>query len=118
MPNRTLPISWKRTRWGNFYPIGDTQPTPGIILQARGDVRQLRCCCPHRPCSSCGLHFMVGLAEQAQEILKEWKKTQVSVASASQAEFPKPCESGTVRLVHTVCKALEAHCNEQSGSHR
>jgi len=67
----------------------------------------------------CGLHFVVGLAEQAQETLKQWEKSELEPAQlqANQAAFHNSSESGTVRLVRTVCKALEAHCNEQSGNH-
>ena len=58
----------------------------------------------------CGLHYIVGLADQAQECLGKWEKQ-------SSAAMPDSTEVGTVRLVRTACKALEAHCCEQSGSH-
>ena len=63
----------------------------------------------------CGLHFVVGLAEQAQETLKRWEKAHG--AAPAIGGIQRSSEAGTVRLVRTVCKALEAHCNEQSGNH-
>eukprot|EP00117_Sycon_ciliatum_P022674 scpid18081/ scgid19491/ len=66
----------------------------------------------------CGLHFIVGLAEQAQETMRAWEKAEYAsgVGAAAVGGFTTG-EPGPVRLVRTVCKALEAHCNEQSGNH-
>ena len=61
----------------------------------------------------CGLHYLVGLADQAQKCLAAWEKLHVQTSNGSDANS----EAGTVRLIRTACKALEAHCNEQSGNH-
>ena len=45
----------------------------------------------------CGLHFLVGLADSAEEALKLWEAQCFSNLVAS---------SGTQRLVHTACKAF------------
>jgi len=63
----------------------------------------------------CGLHYIVGLAEQAQACLSTWEKT--AVTSNNSHSFPNDSEPGTVRLIRTTCKALEAHCSEQAGNH-
>ena len=63
----------------------------------------------------CGLHYIVGLAEQAQACLSTWEKT--AIVNDNTHSFQRDSEPGTVRLVRTACKALEAHCNEQSGNH-
>ena len=57
----------------------------------------------------CGLHHVVGLADQAQQCLAAWEKMHLPSTEGS--------ESGIVRLIRTACKALEAHCSEQSGNH-
>ena len=63
----------------------------------------------------CGLHFVVGPAEQAQEALKRWEKAHRAAPAIGGIQRSR--EAGTVQLVRTVCKALETHCNEQSGNH-
>ena len=63
----------------------------------------------------CGLHYVVGLAEQSQETLRTWEKAQFGENRAG-ATAPSG-ELGPIRMIRTVCKALEAHCNEQCGNH-
>ena len=65
----------------------------------------------------CGLHYIVGLAEQAQAVLRTWEKQQGQSTDHLRAVLSQPGEPGPVRLVRTACKALEAHCSEQSGNY-
>ena len=65
----------------------------------------------------CGLHYIVGLADQAEEALKVWDKLlydDAQVGSLSQGGYSKG-ESGTLRLLRTVCKAVQAKGCERSG---
>ena len=65
----------------------------------------------------CGLHYIVGLADQAEEALKVWDKLlydDTKVGSLSQGGYSKG-ESGTLRLLRTVCKAVQAKGCERSG---
>ena len=58
----------------------------------------------------CGLHYIVGLADQAEEALKVWDKLlhdDAKVDSLSQGRYSKG-ESGTLRLLRKVCKAVQA----------
>jgi len=56
----------------------------------------------------CGLHFLVGLADTAEEVVKLWEAHSTSKeASAS---------SGTQRLVRTACKAFHHRGSQQCGS--
>ena len=59
----------------------------------------------------CGLHYLVGLAEQAQQCLATWEKSQIEQYKNDKSQ------SGTVSLIRTTCKALGAHCSEQAGNH-
>ena len=45
---------------------------------------------------------------------KAWEKAHLEILEPQQGF--RSNESCTVRLITTVCKALEAHCNDQSGS--
>eukprot|EP00117_Sycon_ciliatum_P047439 scpid58078/ scgid33882/ len=67
----------------------------------------------------CGLHCIVLLAEQALEVLRIWEKAHfdTTAVGASSQGFENTGEAGSVRLIRTACKALEAHCNEQPGNH-
>ena len=56
----------------------------------------------------CGLHFMVGLADAAEETLKLWEAQSSSTVVGSS--------SGTQRLVRTACKALHHRGSQQCGS--
>ena len=65
----------------------------------------------------CGLHYIVGLADQAEEALKVWDKLlydDAMVRSLSQGGYSKG-ESGTLRILRTVCKAVQAKGCERSG---
>ena len=54
----------------------------------------------------CGLHFIVGLAEAAEETVKLWESSEDNSASSS----------GTQRLVRTACKAFHHQGSQQCGS--
>ena len=65
-----------------------------------------------------GLHFLVGLTDQAAEALTQWEKGCFEGGKAGAAEFGSAYdrkECGTVRLVRTVCKAMSKHGSEQAG---
>ena len=65
----------------------------------------------------CGLHFIVGLADQAEAALKVWDRLlygDEKVGSIKHGGYSKG-ESGTYRLVRTVCKAVQAKGCERSG---
>ena len=56
----------------------------------------------------CGLHFLVGLADQAEACLKVWKKILYNgqnVGSLAHEGYSNG-ESGTVRLIRSVCKSV------------
>ena len=55
----------------------------------------------------CGLHFLVGLAEAAEETVKLWEARLKDVPTTS---------SGTQRLVRTACKAFHHKGSQQCGS--
>lgn len=66
----------------------------------------------------CGMHFMVAMADQADKTLKEWEKVQFGAEKVGAAALPENAtgpESGTIRLVRTMCKAMEKHGSEQVG---
>lgn len=65
----------------------------------------------------CGLHFIVGLADQAEVALKAWDKLlfdDLYVGSLANGGYSKG-ESGTYRLVRTLCKAVQTRGCERSG---
>ena len=61
----------------------------------------------------CGLHLLVGITDVVSSTLLQWEATHFS-EDLSGALVHKS-ESGTVRLICTVCKALSKHSSEQSG---
>ena len=66
----------------------------------------------------CGLHYLVGLAEQAEASLKEWEKADFGderVGAKSLLGIWDGSESGTIRLVRNVCRAFHKHGSEQAG---
>ena len=66
----------------------------------------------------CGLHYLVGLAQQAEASLKEWEKAVFADERVGAISLPgiwDRSESGTVRLVRNVCKAFHKHGSEQAG---
>lgn len=54
----------------------------------------------------CGLHFLVGLADSAEEALKQWEAQCLGELVTS---------SGTQRLVRTACKAFHHRGSQQCG---
>ena len=56
----------------------------------------------------CGLHFLVGLADAAEETLKIWE-------SAVEEKEPEAKSSSTQRLIRTACKAFHHRGSEQAG---
>ena len=58
----------------------------------------------------CGLHFLVGLADCAEETLKVWEAKSVVQKESSGS-------SGTQRLVRTACKAFHHKGSQQCGSY-
>ena len=64
------------------------------------------------------MHFMVAMADQADETSKEWEKLQFGgekVRAAALSVLATGSESGTIRLVRTMCKAMGKHGSEQVG---
>ena len=65
----------------------------------------------------CGLHFLVGLADQKEASLKTWNRLLYddrTVASLANAGYSKG-EPGTLRMIRTTCKAVWTHGCEKSG---
>ena len=58
----------------------------------------------------CGLHFLVGMADSAVEILKHWEHLHLEESSDSS-----PKESGTIELIRTTCKSVHKHASEKAG---
>ena len=67
----------------------------------------------------CGLHFIVGMADQAEAALKVFDSLLYKNPQAVGSLRPKrgigKGESGTLRLIRTVCKAVQAKGCEKSG---
>lgn len=67
----------------------------------------------------CGLHFIVGMADQAEASLKVFDthvyKNPYSVGSLKTKRGIAKGDSGTLRLIRTVCKAVQAKGCEKSG---
>ena len=67
----------------------------------------------------CGLHFITGLADSAEAVLKQWESTVVDPNAGSRS-LPEnrgyqSSESGTQRLIRTACKAFHKRGSEQAG---
>ena len=65
----------------------------------------------------CGLHFLVGLADQAEACLKVWEGLlfgNQKVGSVANGGYSNG-ESGTTRLIRTVCKSVQERGCEKSG---
>jgi len=57
----------------------------------------------------CGMHYVVGLADQAEVALKCWDKLlfeETAVGSLAHGRYSKG-ESGTYRLIRTLCKSVQ-----------
>ena len=67
----------------------------------------------------CGLHFIVGLADQVSETLRAWEKMIFDDAKVGACNVcglnPGAGESGTVRLIRTLCKAVQDRGCQKSG---
>ena len=64
----------------------------------------------------CGMHCVVGLADQTETALKAWEKLlfdDMPVGSIANGGYSKG-ESGTYRLVRTVCKAVQTRAAVKS----
>ena len=65
----------------------------------------------------CGLHYLVGLADQAEACLKVWEEMLYpgqKVGCLSHGGYSNG-ESGVTRLVRTVCKSVQERGCEKSG---
>ncbi|MCH2377670.1 MAG: hypothetical protein MK231_04815, partial [Pelagibacterales bacterium] len=66
----------------------------------------------------CGLHYMVGLADQSEGTLKVFEKLlydEKLVGSLAHGGYSNGGESGTLRLIRTLCKAVQERGCEKSG---
>ena len=66
----------------------------------------------------CGMHYMVGLSEQADKCLKVWENLvfgEDDVGACAALPLKRQNESGTVRMIRTVCKAVQERGCEKSG---
>lgn len=67
----------------------------------------------------CGLHFITGLADSAEAVLKQWESTVLDPNAGSRSLPEKrgyqSSESATQRLIRTVCKAFHKRGSEQAG---
>ena len=64
----------------------------------------------------CGLHFLVGLAHQAEACLKVWENVLYNgqnVGSLVHGEYSNG-ELGTLRLIRKVCKSVHYRSCENS----
>ena len=48
-------------------------------------------------------------------MLLEFEASATQTSQTATATLPRSCESGTIRLIRTACKAFERHGSEQSG---
>ena len=65
----------------------------------------------------CGLHFLVGLADQAEACLKVWENIifkEQNVGSLLHGGYSNG-ESGALCLIRTVCKSVQHRGCEKSG---
>ena len=65
----------------------------------------------------CGFHFLVGLADQAEASLKLWESLlfgEAKIGSLNHGGYSKG-ESGTLRLIRTICKSVSERGCEKSG---
>ena len=66
----------------------------------------------------CGLHYVVGLVDQAEGELKVFDKllyNETPIGSLAHGGYSKIGESGTLRLIRTLCKAVQVRGCEKSG---
>ncbi|XP_052225068.1 uncharacterized protein LOC127840695 [Dreissena polymorpha] len=66
----------------------------------------------------CGLHTLVHLAETAQKTLLETEKLHFNNDIPKlNKHFDKPSQPGTIRLIHTSCKAFARRGDAKNGCH-
>ena len=66
----------------------------------------------------CGLHYVVGLVDQTEGALKVFDKllyNETPIGSLAHGGYSKNGESGTLRLIRTLCKAVQVRGCEKSG---
>ena len=63
----------------------------------------------------CNLHFLIGLATEANKALITFEDITVKSKNKSFDVINQAGESGTVRTIRTVCKAFEKHGSEEAG---
>eukprot|EP00117_Sycon_ciliatum_P042750 scpid79032/ scgid31058/ len=66
----------------------------------------------------CGLHYIVGLADQEDYVLKEWEGTHFGETKVGAAQLPGVWEashSSTNHLIYSATKAFEGHGDEAAG---
>ena len=66
----------------------------------------------------CGMHFIVGLADISGTALKTWDHLLYDdrpVGLLAHGGYCKNSESGTVRLIRTLCKSVQTKGCEKSG---
>ena len=67
----------------------------------------------------CGLHYIVGLADQAIKSLKEWEKMHFGEGKFGATDVPRVFESSesrVIRLIRTATSAFHKYGNEQAGA--
>ena len=70
----------------------------------------------------CGMHFMVAMADQANDTLLQIEKVLSEGignlgASKISPSFCSSKESGTVRMIRTVCNAVQKHGSQRAGAY-
>ena len=66
----------------------------------------------------CGMHYVVGLAEQASVTLYVWENMifgETVVGAGGSVGKNQKSESGTLRMIRTVCKSVQDRGCEKSG---
>ena len=64
----------------------------------------------------CGLHYLVGLAEQSEAVFSEWEKVHFEgKVGAGALPFTFETGPGIVRLIRNACKSFTKHGSEQAG---
>ena len=63
----------------------------------------------------CNLHFLIGLATEANKALIEFEEVACKEMKKSFNILPSQSESGAVRTIRTVCKTFQKHGSEEAG---
>ena len=67
----------------------------------------------------CGLHYIVGLADQASKLMREWEDVRFGDEKVDADALPGVYETKSSRVVQLICSATSAfakHGNEESGA--